>query len=66
MASLHFERVVPLGEAVAFMYEAGITYGTRKASDPLEAFGAEDILQRAHIVSFLHRYDEYVSRNSRA
>lgn len=66
MASLYFERVVPLGEAVAFMYEAGITYGTRKASDPLEAFGAEDILQRAHIVSFLHRYDEYVSRNSRA
>jgi hypothetical protein len=60
LASKHFGENIPVKEAVQFMYDANITVGySDKDGDvpkTFESYGADEILERAHIISFIKRY----------
>lgn len=66
LASKHFGKKVSVKEAVQFMYDANITSGYTEHEGNLpnnfESFGADKILMRAHIVSFLKRYQDYIEK----
>ncbi len=65
IASLHFKKPVSDLEAVRFMYEADLSDGYPDSSGSIpktyESYGIEKTLTRAHITTFLKRYDNYVN-----
>ncbi len=64
LATKHFGERVPLEEAVAFMYEANLSKGYEDASGEtpktFESYGVDKPLKRAHIATFLRKYDVYL------
>lgn len=68
LATLHFKRKVTSSEAVQFMYDSGLSNGYPNVNGEYpktyESFGPNDELKRAHIVTFVKRYDDYVMLNN--
>lgn len=61
LVTLHFGKQANLEDAVQWMYETGITSGKNASKGKtMENFGANDQLQRAQIVAFMKRYDDYI------
>ncbi|MBD0384864.1 S-layer homology domain-containing protein [Paenibacillus sedimenti] len=64
LASKHFRKNILVKEAVQFMYDANITTGYSDmegdALKTFESYGADEILERAHIISFIKRYHDFV------
>ncbi|GIP51045.1 hypothetical protein [Paenibacillus vini] len=62
MATLHFGKEMSLKDSVQFMYDAGLSSG-KNASQGLtyDNYGVDDKLARAHMVSFMKRYDTFLS-----
>ncbi|GLC88019.1 CAP domain-containing protein [Lysinibacillus piscis] len=59
LASMYYGRAVTLQQAVNFMYDNGLSTGVNPAKGhTFENFGADTKLTRAHIVTFLSRYDQ--------
>lgn len=62
LANLHFGRVLTQANAIQFMYDTGITSGmTASGGKTIANFGTNVALNRAHIVSFMQRYNDYIS-----
>lgn len=61
LATIHFGKEVSLQDSVNFMYEASLSYGKDASKgNTYENFGVKDKLVRAHIVSFVKRYDDFL------
>lgn len=69
IASMHIGKETNIDEAVKFMYNAGISTGyadsTGKKPLTLKSFGDNKPLTRAHIVSFVKGYDEFMANGSK-
>lgn len=67
LATLHYKRSITLEEAIYFMYESNLSdgYADENGSYPktIESFRPNSSLVRAQIVTFIKRYDEFLSRN---
>lgn len=64
IATVHYGKPVTEEQAIKFMYDAGITTGINPSKGKTVAnFGAKDPLKRAHIVSFMKRYDTYLAKS---
>ncbi|MDC3415943.1 CAP domain-containing protein [Aquibacillus salsiterrae] len=68
LATIHFGRKVDLETAIQFMYDSGLSTGyTDKNGEKPKTFasyGATDPVRRAHIATFLHKYDLYVKETT--
>lgn len=66
LASKHFNKYVSERSAVQFMYDAGLSSGyldkDGRTPKTYESYGANEILLRAHIVTFMKNYDTYLKR----
>lgn len=63
LASLHYNGWVHPKDAIQFMYDAKLSTGlviNGKSPMTFDSFGANEPLKRAHIVSFMKRYDEFL------
>lgn len=58
LATLHTGRNVSTKEAVQFMYDLGLSNG-KTGKKTYADFGVDDNLVRAHIVTFMKRYDDF-------
>ncbi|RSK28816.1 hypothetical protein EJF36_19120 [Bacillus sp. HMF5848] len=67
IATKHFGEAVSIEDAIAFMYEAGITTGypdeTGISPMTFESYGKDKLLKRAHIVTFMKRYYDYANKH---
>jgi hypothetical protein len=63
LATLHFGKNVTMQQAVQFMYDSGISTGYADESGnyprTYDSYKVNQPLKRAHIVSFIKRYDDY-------
>jgi len=63
LATLHFGRLVSMQTAVQFMYDADLSTGlpdkSGKYLKTYNSYGVDTPLKRAHIVSFIKRYDDF-------
>lgn len=65
LANLHFGKELTQANAIQFMYDTGITSGMdANAGKTIANFGTNVKLNRAHIVSFMQRYNDYVEANT--
>ncbi|WP_096549998.1 hypothetical protein [Ureibacillus thermosphaericus] len=65
LVSMHYGKSVTLEEAVQFMFDNNITTGTNPAKGAtMENFAPNTKLARAHIASFLKRYDDVVKQGN--
>ncbi|WP_331377422.1 CAP domain-containing protein [Alkalihalophilus pseudofirmus] len=68
LASAHYNKTVTEREAVKFMYEAGLSNGypdaNRNYPKTYNSYGPEKTLARAHVVTFMKNYDEYLKGNN--
>lgn len=66
LASLHYGKPVSTTTAVSFMYKAELSEGyldkSGKAPKTYASYGVNEVLQRAHIVTFMKNYDTYLSK----
>lgn len=62
IATLHHGKVLSERQAVDFMYEAEISTGYDSSKTTFENFGVQDKLTRAHIVTFMKNYDNYLNQ----
>lgn len=67
LASFHQGKQVSVQDAVSWMYNNNLALGyTDAAGNPpktFASFGVNDQLTRAHVVSFLQRYDTFLANN---
>lgn len=61
LATIHFGQKVTQDQAIKFMYDTGVSQGKEASKGATkENFGVNDTLQRAHIASFMKRYNDFV------